>query len=191
MALTEIEFELTDEQFELMGYPHLQQGQSLDIQLETGLLIPQSGGDGWYTVQKEALEPRLVQVGRAFYAFAGQIVEADLQDEDGYQSAALVVDCGGASLRVLCAPQEDGRLPYGAWETRYLAGYGRVVGLAEEDFLYTVGKRTGITVWSVRRLVLTPGDLNFGQWIESPELLPTPYPFDRVVLVARIHRSGI
>lgn len=191
MALTEIEFELTADQFEMMGYPHLRQGQSLDVQLETGLLTPHTGGDGWYAVQKEPLDSKLVQVGRALYAFAGQIADAHLIDEDGYQSAALMVECAGVPLRVLCAPEDDGRLPYGTWETRYLAGYGRVVGLAEEDFAYDVGQRVGVTIWTVHRLALTPGDPLFGQWIETVELLPTPFAYDRVVMTARVHRSVI
>ncbi len=191
MALTEIEFDLSAEQFEMMGYPHLQQGQSLDVQLETALLMPQPGGDGWYAVQKEPLAARLVQVERALYAFAGQIAEAELSDEDGVQSAALIVDCGGVSLRVICGPQDDGTLPYGTWETRYVAGYGRMVGLVEEDFVHSVGKRQGVIIWQVRRLTLSPGDPNFGQWHEAAELLPSPFMYDRVVITARAHRSTL
>lgn len=191
MALTEIEFELPADQFELMGFPHLQQGQSLDVQLETALLMPEPGGDGWYAVQKEPLAAQLVQVGRAFYAFAGQITEAELSDDDGVQSAALIVACGAVALRVICGPQDDGTLPYGTWETRYVAGYARICGVVEEDFLHSVGKRQGITIWQVRRLVLAPGDPNFGQWHEAVELLPSPFTYDRVVITARVHRSAI
>jgi hypothetical protein len=191
MALTEIEFELPAEQFEMMGYPQLQQGQALDVQLETALLMPEPGGDGWYAVQKESLAPKLVQVGRGLVAFAGQITEAELSDDDGVQSAALIVDCGGVALRVICGPQDDGTLPYGTWETRYIAGYARIFGVVEEDFLHSVGKRQGVTIWQVRRLALTPGDPNFGEWYEAAELLPSPFTYDRVVITARVHRSTI
>lgn len=189
MALSEIEFELTAEQFELMGYPHLRQGQSLDVQLETGVLMPTPPGEGWYAVQKEPLAARLVQVERGFYAFAGQIAQAEIVDDDGYRTAALIVECGGAPLRVICAPQEDGSLPYGTWETRYLSGYGRVLGVVEEDFHHSVGKRVGVIIWQVHRLALAPGDPNFGQWHEAVELLPVPFIYDRVVITARVHRS--
>ena len=40
MASTEIEFELSAQQFALMGYPQLSQGQTLTVQLETGVLDP-------------------------------------------------------------------------------------------------------------------------------------------------------
>ncbi len=188
MALTEIEFELTPQQFELMGYPRLQQGQSLDVQLETSLLLPEAGGEAWFAVRPEALAARLVQVGRATYAFAGQISEADIQKQDELESAALLVQCEGVPLRVLCSPHSDGKLPYGTWETRYLVGTSRIYGAVEEDFSIGVGARVGVTLWSFRRLILGPGDSAFGQWYESAELLPTPYAYDRVVVTAHIHR---
>ena len=104
-------------------------------------------------------------------------------------TAALVVQCGAAPVRVMCAPQQDGRLPYGTWETRYLVGTGRLYGLAEEDFAVGVGEQIGVTIWGFNRLVLTPGDAAFGQWHESTELLPTPFTYDRVLVTVRIHRS--
>jgi hypothetical protein len=190
MALTEIEFELSPQQFEMMGYPHLQQGQPLDVQLQTGELLPEPGADAWYAVRPERLSPQLIQVGRGLYAFAGQIEQADIVKEEGLETAALVVQCGAAPVRLLCAPQADGTLPYGAWETRYAAGIGRLYGLVEEDFSVPVGERIGVTIWSFRRLVLTPDDPAFGQWYESIELLPTPYRYDRVVVTAHIHRRA-
>jgi hypothetical protein len=191
MALAEIEFELSPQQFEMMGYPHLRQGQPLDVQLQTGELLPEPGADGWYAVRPEALTPQLVQLGRGLVAFAGQISQAELVKDEGLETAALVVACGVAPLRVLCAPQEDGTLPYGTWETRYVAGSGRLYGLVEEDFAVGVGERIGVTIWSFQRLILSPGDPAFGEWHESVELLPSPYRYDRVVVTARIHRRGI
>jgi hypothetical protein len=189
MALTEIEFELTAHQFELMGYPRLAQGQALDVQLETAALLPEPGGDGWYAVQQPPLTPQMIQVGAAVYAFAGQITQADILRSDGEESAVLVVQCGAAPLRVMVVPQADGRLPYGTWETRYLAGTGRLLGTVEEDFSVVVGERVGLTIWGFRRLALRPGDPAFGQWHESVELLPTPLGADRVVVMARLHRT--
>jgi len=190
--LQEIEFDLPAQQFELMGYPHLRQGQSLDVQVESSVLLPDAGGEGWYAVQKETLDPQLHQVGRATYAFAGQIDQAELsKDADGLATATLLVQCGVAPVRVLCAPQADGQLPEGTWETRFLAGMGRLHGLVEEDFATAVGARIGVILWGFRRLVLTPGDSAFGRWVETVELLPAPYVYDRVVVTARIHRSTI
>ena len=190
MALTEIEFELSPQQFELMGYPHLRQGQPLDLQLQVGELLPEPGAGEWYAVRPEPLSPRLIQVERAAYAFAGQITQADIVKEDELETAALVVNCGVAPLRVMCAPQADGRLPYGTWETRYLSGFGRLQGLVEEDYSVVVGERIGVTIWDFHRLVLTPDDAAFGQWYESVELLPTPYRYDRIVVTAHIHRGN-
>lgn len=191
MALTEIEFELTPQQFELMDYPRLQQGQSLDVQLETGTLLPEPGSESWFTVRPQAVPSQFVQVEWATYAFAGQIAAADIQKHEGMESAALIVQCGGVPLRVLCAPQPDGTLPYGTWETRHLIGISRIYGAVEEDFSIAVGERVGVIIWGFRRLILTPGDSAFGQWHETTELLPTPYPFDRVVVTARLHRSRL
>ena len=132
---------------------------------------------------------QVVRVGRACYAFAGQIVAADIAKADNVESAALIVQCGELPLRVLCAPHEDGRLPYGTWETRHLAGYGRVGGIVEDDFNTSVGQQIGVTIWSFRRLILRPGDPQFGQWHETTELLPSPYQYDRVLVTARIHRQ--
>ena len=191
MALTEIEFELTPQQFELMGYPRLQQGQSLDVQLETGTLLTEPGHEGWFTVQQPAVPGQFLQVERSQYAFAGQVTAADIQKQEGMESAALIVQCGVVPLRVLCAPRADGTLPYGTWETRHLIGTGRVYGTVEEDFSIGVGERVGVTIWGFRRLILTPGDSAFGQWHEVAELHPTPYAYDRVVVTARLHRPRI
>jgi hypothetical protein len=191
MPLPEIEFELSPQQFELMGYPHLRQGQPLDVQLQTSELLPEPGAEGWYTVRQEPWPARLIQVERGTYAFTGQIAQADIVKDEGLETAALVVQCGVAPVRVMCAPQADGTLPYGTWETRYVAGMGRLYGLVEEDFAVGVGEQVGVTVWSFQRLILTPGDAAFGQWHESTELLPTPYLYDRVVVTARIHRRGM
>lgn len=191
MALTEIEFDLSAQQFEMMGYPALRQGQSLDVQLEIGPLLPEPGSESWFAVQPEKLAPRLVRVGQAQYALTGQIAQADLVKEEGVESAALVVECGEAPVRVLCAPQDDGRLPYGTWETRYLTALGRLYGVVEEDFSVGVGERIGVTLWGFQRLILTPGDPGFGQWYESVELPPTPFTYDRLVVTARLHRRGL
>ena len=192
MPLQEIKFDLPAQQFEMMGYPHLRQGQSLDVQIESGVLMPDTGGESWYAVQKEPLAPQFQLVGRAHYAFSGQIDQAELsKDADGVAMATLLVRCGLAPVRVVCAPQADGQLPEGTWETRFLPGLSRLHGLVEEDFSTAVGARIGVILWGFRRLVLTPGDAAFGRWVETVELLPTPYVYDRVVVTARIHRSLI
>jgi hypothetical protein len=192
MSLAEIEFDLSAQQFEWMGYPLLRQGQSLDVQVESSVLLPEAGAESWYAVQKEPLADQLQQVGRGVYAFAGQISQAELlKDADGMATATLLVRCGVAPVRVLCAPQADGLLPEGTWETRYLAGVSRLHGLVEEDFSTAVGERIGVILWGFRRLVLTPGDAAFGRWVETDELLPAPYVYDRVVVTARIHRATI
>ncbi len=143
MALTEVEFELSAGQFDLMGYPHLRQGQPLVLQLETGVLLPDPAAEAWYAVAKEPMPERFVRVGRAQYAFAGQIEAAETMQHDDVETATLIVRCGEIPLRVYCAPQEDGRLPYGTWETRYLAGYSRIYGLAEEDLSMGPGSQIG------------------------------------------------
>jgi hypothetical protein len=189
MPLTEIEFELSPQQFKMMGYPHLRQGHSLDVQLQSSELLPEPGVDAWYVVRPERLSPQLISVGRGQIAFAGQIEGADIVKGEGFETAALIVRCGEVPLRVMCAPQEDGTLPYGTWETRYISGTGRLYAIAEEDFAVGVGERIGVTIWGFQRLVLAPDDPAFGQWYESVELLPTPYLYDRVVVTARIHRG--
>jgi hypothetical protein len=173
-----------------MGYPALQQGQPLSVQLETAMLLPEPGGDGWFTVQKEPLAPQFIAVSRGLYAFSGQIAQAELVKEDEVESATLLVQCG-VPLRAVCGPQEDGTLPFGTWETRYLTGLGRVVGIVEDDFVTGIGELIGVTIWRFYRLTLAPGDPNFGQWYESAELLPTPLNDDRVIVVARVHRTGL
>lgn len=191
MTLPEIEFELTAYQYEQMGYPGIKQGAPLNVILDAGVLLPDVSAESWFVVQKEALPAQFVHVGPATYAFAGQIVEAELVKEDDEQTAVLLVDCGAVRLRVTCAPQADGRLPYGTWETRHLSGIGRVQGIVEEEFKTAIGHPTNVTVWRSRRLVLKPGDHLFGQWHESVELLPLPLHYDRIVVVARIHRERI
>ncbi len=191
MALTEIEFELPAAQFELMGYPNLKQGQSLSIQLDTGVVVPDLAADAWFAVQHEPLLHRFVAVGNASYAFSGQIREAELARGEDVEVGSLLVECGDVPLRVTCAPGADGRLPYGTWETRYLTGYSRIVGMVEEDFSVGIGKQVGVTIWSFRRLVLTPGDPQFGQWHESYELPATPYRYDRILIAGRLHRTRI
>lgn len=189
MALTEIEFDLSAQQFELLGYPALRQGQVLTVTLETSVLLPDPAAENWFIVQPERLPSQLVQVGRSQYAFSGPIEAADFLDDEGVDSAALLVRCGDVPLRVYCAPQADGKLPYGTWETRTLTGVGRLFGVADEDYSVSVGQSLDVTIWSFRRLVLQPGDPVFGQWHETDALPPTPFEHDRVVVTARIHRQ--
>ena len=191
MALTEIEFELSAQQYEMMGYPGLSQGQPLSVVLDAGVLLPDPNADHWFTVQPAPLPPQFCQVGRGVYAFTGQIIEADLFKADGAETGVVVVNCGVAPVRVTCAPQEDGVLPWGTWETRTLTGIGRIQGVVEEDYQAGVGKPIGVTVWSFRRLVLTPGDPLFGQWHATTTLLPQPYQYYRVFVTARVHRNGM
>ena len=128
-----------------MDYPHLRQGQSLDVQIETGVLLPDAGSEGWYAVQKEPLEPQLHQVARASYAFAGQIDQAELsKDEDGMASATL----HGALWRraaagAVCA---GGRWTTARWHMgdALSGGLGRLHGLVEENFSTAVGTRIGV-----------------------------------------------
>ncbi len=191
MALAEIEFELPAHQYELMGYPSLRQGESLAVLFDAGVLLPDPAAESWFAVRQEPLAPSLVLVGPATYAFAGQIVEADLFKGDGAETGVVVVQCGVVVLRVTCAPQEDGMLPWGTWETRYLTGVGRLQGIVEEDFQAVVGRPQGVTIWRFRRLVLGPGDPLFGQWHESVELLPSPFRYDRIIVTARVHRDRL
>lgn len=191
MALTEIEFELAAQQYALMGYPGLTQGQPLTVVLDAGVLLPDPSADSWFTVQPAPLPAQLCQVARGIYAFTGKIIAADLFKTDGAETGVVVVDCGVAPVRVTCAPQDDGLLPWGTWETRTLTGCGRLQGIVEEDYQTSVGKAINVTVWSFRRLVLAPGDPLFGQWHATTTLLPQPFQYDRVFVTARIHRDGI
>ncbi len=190
MTLPQIEFELSAEQFALMGFPRLQQGLPLSPVLDGGVLLPGPGPDPWYTVQKEALIPRFARIGPAFYAFAGQIVEADIE-YGRTQMAVLVVDCGIVTLRVACAPNSDGILPEGTWETRFTAGFAPVQAIVEESFAAPVGRVVDISLWGFRRLLLSPGDAAFGSWHESSEIPPAPFTYDRLLIQARVHRQGI
>ena len=178
MTLTEIEFELPAQQYELLGYPGLHQGEALSVVLDAGVLLPDPAADSWFVVQPEPIPVKFQMVGPAHYAFAGQIVEADLFKADGAETGVVLVDCGGGVLvRCACAPQEDGTLPWGTWETRYLTGFGRVQGIVEEDFrTASIGRPFGVTIWRFRRLVLTPGDAMFGQWHETVELSAVALP---------------
>jgi hypothetical protein len=193
MALTEIEFELPARQFELMGYPAIRQGESLSVILDAGVLLPDPSAESWFTVRQEPVPSRMTLVGPATYAFAGQIVEAELfRDDEGSASAesgVVLVQCGDVAVRVTCAPQEDGMLPWGTWETRYLSGIGRLQGIVEEDFHSGIGRPQGITIWQFRRLILGPGDPLFGQWHETVDLLPSPFRYDRIIVSARLHRN--
>ncbi len=106
--MSEIVFELSASQYELMGYPVLRQGHSLDLILDAGLLFPEADAPNWYHVRPEPLTPCLSHVARGRYAFAGQIQEAEIEKVDGEEEAILLVDCGDVPIRVVCAAQEDG-----------------------------------------------------------------------------------
>jgi len=188
--LPQIEFELSAEQFALMGYPRLQQGLPLSLVLDGGVLMPEPGPDPWYAVRKEPLPSRFVQTGPAFYAFAGPIVEADIE-YGREQMAVMVVDCGIVTLRVACVPYNDGILPQGTWETRFAAGFAATQAIVEESFETSVGRVVNVSLWGFRRLLLSPGDHAFGSWYESSEIPPTPFTYDRLLVQARVHRQGI
>lgn len=187
MALHEIDFELSAEQYERMDYPGLRQGQPLSVILDAGVLLPEPTTFAWYVVQPAAITPRLAVVARGIAAFAGQIEAADLTRDGDEEVATLLVNCGVAPLRVTCAPQADGRLPFGVWETRFLTGHAPLYGIVEDDYMSPIGEVIGVTIWGFRRLVLTPGDPLFGQWVMSDELISTPFRYDRVIVTARIH----
>ena len=189
MSLMEIEFDLPAYQYELMGYPGLKQGETLSLVLDGGVLLPDPASDGWFEVQKAPLPIRFERVAPATYAFAGQITAAEINREGGEETANLLVQCGEVALRVTCAPQADGRLPWGTWETRYLTGYTRLYGIVEDDFASSIGQMLGITIWGFKRLVLTPGDPVFGAWHATDDLPPAPYAYDRILITGRLHRT--
>lgn len=184
----ELEFELPAFQYELMGYTGLKQGEPVTVTLESDVLVADPAASGWFAVQKEPWPVRFTLVAPATYAFAGQIRAAELEKSDGAETAVLLVQCGEIPLRVICAPDEEGRLPFGTWETRYLTGLSRVHGLIEDDFQTAIGQSIDVTIWQFRRLVLTPGDAVFGQWYETDALPPTPYHYDRMIVQSRLHR---
>ncbi len=188
--LPQIEFELSAEQFSLMGFPRLQQGLPLTAVLDGGVLLPEPGPEPWYAVQKEPLAGRFTQIGPALYAFAGQIVEADIEYGSA-QMAVVAVDCGIVTLRVACAPNDDGVLPEGTWETRYAAGFAPVQAIVEESFTSPVGRTVDLSMWGFRRLLLSPNDSAFGTWHPSSEIPPAPFTHDRLLIQARVHRQGI
>ena len=123
--------------------------------------------------------------------FTGQIKEADIIKDGDETSATLVVACGAIALRVTCAPQPDGRLPYGTWETRYLTGYARIQGIVEDAFTIPIGQPVDVTLWRFRRLVLAPGDAVFGEWYETDQLTPSAYIYDRILVTAHLHRIQV
>jgi hypothetical protein len=188
---TDIEFELSAQQYELMGYPSLQQGESLTLTLDAGVLLPDPAADNWFAVQPDRLPALFKPVGPATYVFAGQIKQADIINEEGEETAVVLVDCGGLPVRVTCAAQADGRLPYGTWETRYLTGYARLQGLVEDDFATPVGQTVDVILWGFKRLVLTPGDPVIGEWHTMDVLPSAPYLYDRVLVMARLHPSTL
>ena len=185
----ELEFELSALQFEWMGYVGLKQGEPLTVTLESDVLLPDPAASSWFAVQKESWPTRFERIAPATYAFAGQIEAAEIENTNGSETAVLLVKCGEIPLRVICAPEENGRLPFGTWETRFLTGVSRIHGLVEDDFQTSIGQSVDVTIWHVLRLVLTPGDAVFGQWHESDQLMPTPYRYDRVVIQSRLHRT--
>lgn len=187
----DIEFELPAFQHELMGYAGLKQGEPVTVTLESDVLLADPAASGWFAVQKEPLPTRFIRVAPATYAFTGQIMAAELEKSDGAETAVLLVQCGDIAVRVICAPDEEGRLPFGVWETRYLTGVSRLHGILEDDFQTAIGKPMDVTIWQFRRLVLTPGDAVFGQWYETDTLPPTPYHYDRIIIESRLHRSRL
>jgi hypothetical protein len=191
MALPEIIFELPASQYAIMEYPGLRQGQPLDVILDAGVLLPDIGSTSWYYVQPQPLTAHLHNVSRGLAAFAGQIKAAEILKEDDQTLAVLSVDCGVTSIRVTCAPQQDGLLPFGVWETRYLAGCAPLQGIVEEEFVTQIGQCVGVTIWQFHRLVLTPGDPLFGKWFASDALPPAPYQYDRVFITTRLHQRAI
>lgn len=191
LPLTEIEFELSASQYELMGFPALKQGEPLSVILDGGIVLPDPEASNWYVVQPEPLTPQFRRAGRALYAFTGQIQEADILNMDGLETATVDVDCGEIRLRLTCAPQEDGRLPFGTWEPRTLTGFARIQGIVEDDFAAPVGTPLGVTIWRFRRLILRPGDALFGEWHETGEIPATPFQYDRLLLTAKLHRSRL
>ena len=186
--LQEIEFELPAEQFELMGYPRLTQGQPLTVTLDAGILLPDRAANFWFAVQKEPLPHRFERIGRATYAFTGQIEAADIIKDDELESANVLVKADTLFFRVTCAPGDDGRLPFGTWETRTITGLAHLQGIVEDDYVSPIGRTTGVTIWQFHRLLLTPGDARFGEWYVTTELPDSPYRYDLVVVEGRIHQ---
>lgn len=191
LHVNEIEFELSSEQHELLGPVALEQGHPLELTFETSILLPDTQAENWFAVQPERVNPQFVRISPGTYAFAGQIQEAEIVKAEDGEMAFLLVSCGNVPLRVVCGPGEDGRLPWGTWETRYITGISRIHGLLEDTFATGIGVTIGATVWSITRLVLTPGDAHFGEWYESESLTPSPYSHDKIFITSRLHRQGI
>jgi len=187
----ELEFELPAFQHKLSGFAAMKQGEPLTVTLESDILLPDPAANSWFVVQKEPLPERFVRIAPATYAFSGQIQAAEIEKDEGEERATLLVQCGEIPLRVTCAADESGRLPFGTWETRFLTGISRIHGLLEDDFHTAIGQSIDVTIWNFRRLSLTPGDAVFGQWHESDVLMPSPYHYDHVVIECRLHRNRV
>ncbi len=191
MPLPEIEFELPSSQLDRMGHPPLHQGQPLSLVLDGGVLLPDPEAEFWYTVFEARRPGRLVRLGVGLYAFRGIVVEAALE-YGPEQHGILAVDCGPVVIRVTCAPQADGTLPHGTWETRSMAGLVHLRGLLEDSYPGGIGPVTGVTVSRFRRLVLEPTDPHFGEWHEEVALPALPVAAGhRIYAVARVHRRGV
>lgn len=188
MPLPQIEFELPLSQLEILGYPPLRQGQPLSLVLDGGVLLPDTEAEFWYQVSSQRLPRQLVPLGLAIYAFSGTVTEAAIEYGQE-QHAILAVDCGPATIRIACAPQADGTLPYGTWETRSMVGMVYLRGLPEDSFPGGIGPNTDVTISRFRRLVLTPGDPHFGEWHEEVALPGAPVDHHRIYVVARVHRT--
>lgn len=191
LPFKEVEFEFSAEQHQLLGAVELSQGHPLELTFETSVLLPEPSSESWFSVQQEPLDSQFVRISAGTYAFSGQIQEAEIHKEDEGEIAFLLVMCGNVPLRVICGPGEDGRLPWGTWETRYLTGVSRIQGILEDNFATGIGVTIGATVWSVARLVLSPGDPNFGEWYETDSLPPSPYNHDKIFITTHLHRQGI
>ena len=90
----EIEFELPAEQYALLGYPGLKQGESLTVTLDAGVLLPDPAAESWFTVRKEPFAAFLQRVGPAQYVFSGPIKQAEIQKDADVETATLLLDCG-------------------------------------------------------------------------------------------------
>lgn len=187
----EVEFELSATQHEKLGPVTLSQGQPIELTLETSVLLPDPSSESWFTVQPDPITPRFERVSPGTYAFSGKIQDAEIENEDGDQIAFLLVACSNVQFRVICGPGADGRLPWGTWESRYLTGVSRLHGLIEDDYATSIGHTFGATIWQVSRLILTPGDLLFGQWHHGSELTAAPYSYDKIFITSRLHKGTI
>ena len=174
---------LPDFVYEARNYRGVEIGSALNIMITTPMLGRATYDDvaGWFNIAHEPLQPVLVQVESATYAFAGRVRTRFVFENPDLSITYLLLD---TPTPITLMASEFDEIPPDVEEGDWVYGVAPLSLTWEDSFDMPLGQPIQVIVEDILRLFLHPGP-GFGLMQSVHSLPPEPFTPDQVLLVLR------